>query len=285
LIASSFQTDVARRFRVSGEELGGNQRASPSSKEEALQMSTIVRWWDDLTATQRVLCGVVALGIAVGGMPSVSKWIEFGDNAKDLADVVALFLGGGWVLYQYGVRRSGESGLSIGTEVRSKPFTNGLHLVAMEVALKNTGNCRITAKPDELSATELGDLEHSIRYSCDLQIRRVRDHVSHGRDVRWWEGEELDDLSPAGHIDLLIEYTRPDDDTTRGARVGERPDGSRGMVNDFFMEPGEEYSLGRAVVLRPGHYLAKIVFLGNRNIAEFWSRTIVFTVPTEPLRG
>lgn len=47
------------------------------------------------------------------------------------------------------------------------------------------------------------------------------------------------------------------------------------------MEPGEKYVLGHVLVLPAGHYVAKIVFVGERaTAAEYWSRIFYFSVPS-----
>jgi hypothetical protein len=66
----------------------------------------------------------------------------------------------------------------------------------------------------------------------------------------------------AEHISVLYEYSRADQ------RI------------DFFMEPGEKYGLGHLFLLPPGHYAAKLVFIGERaTAAEYWSRMFYFYVP------
>ena len=56
-------------------------------------------------------------------------------------------------------------------------------------------------------------------------------------------------------VNLLVEYT------------------DENGIAEFFMEPGEEYELGNALWLKPGTYLAKIVFVGAEP-SEYWGRIL-----------
>jgi hypothetical protein len=49
---------------------------------------------------------------------------------------------------------------------------------------------------------------------------------------------------------------------------------------EFFMEPGEECRVGVPLLLEPGHFLAKIVIVGERaGASEYWSRIVHIEAP------
>jgi hypothetical protein len=201
---------------------------------------------------------VLAMILTIGLL--IALTLSTPGNVKDAVTALALLIGGGWTLYQFALRRSFESCLSIDVAVTTAP-SGELFAISIDTTLHNTGNRRIAA-PAVLTAAQITSYEESIAYPCDLQIRRVPD-IANGF-VDWWSSKAP--LIPVPnvpeHISLLYEYSRRDGDV------------------DFFMEPAEQYHLGAVFVLPPGHYLAKVVFVGSRGAAsEFWSRIISFHVP------
>jgi hypothetical protein len=188
------------------------------------------------------------------------SWKDCAEIAEHWATVVALLVGGGWVLYQYVIRRSGETGLAIDVTSRVTPHAGGRQFLFFEVTLKNTGQRRLDASrqsPSQLA----GQYEGSVHRAGSLQVREVEalpaGKVSH---LNWWAaGAEGIGSFVVPEIDLLAEYTDPE-----------------GRI-EFFMEPGEEYRLGSPLILNPGVYLAKIVFIGRR-AQEYWSRIVPLVV-------
>ncbi len=185
---------------------------------------------------------------------------DFAEIADHLATVVALLIGGGWVLYQYVIRRSGESGLSIDLKAQTSEWKPESKLAFVDVVLRNTGQRCIDATTDSPSSLEQ-QFEGSIRYAGSLQLRKLNSQASGAvAHIDWWDkssGWLAQPIVP--ETDLLKEYTDQE-----------------GTV-EFFMEPGEEYHLGNVFILEPGIYLAKIVFVGQRK-AEFWGRIIKIDV-------
>lgn len=164
---------------------------------------------------------------------------EFAEIADHLATVVALLIGGGWVLYQYVIRRSGESGLSIDLNAQTSDWKPGSKLVFIDVVLRNTGQRCIDATTDSPSSLE-PLFEGSIRYAGSLQLRKVNSQSSGAvAPIDWWDKSSGLLVQPVvPETDLLKEYTDQD-----------------GKV-EFFMEPGEEYHLGNAFILEPGEVLS-----------------------------
>ena len=171
-----------------------------------------------------------------------------------LATAIAVVVGGGWIFYQYIVRRLGQTGISIDLIACVHPHTEGFRLVFLDVVLKNTGHTRLDASL--ASRFELArQFDDSVQFAGSLQLRRIEGPApAAAAHVDWWENAPgvLGSLV-IPEVNLLMEYTDED----------ERP--------DFFMEPGEEYHLGNAFLLSPGTYLAKVVFVGQGK-REYWSR-------------
>jgi hypothetical protein len=179
------------------------------------------------------------------------------EDAEHEAKVLAILIGGLWVLYQFGLRRAFESGLSIKVKVRSAKMESVEYAVLIEIEFANVGSRRIVCAK-RLLPSQIHDYEHSIEHPCDLELRPLKDLKRTGTHVDWWgtRGRKFD------HVSVLEEYS------TR-----------KGLI-DFFMEPGEEYRIGQVFVLPSGHYLAKVVFVGNRlGAAEYWSQMTHFRVP------
>ncbi|HWZ80251.1 MAG TPA: hypothetical protein VNX87_27190 [Candidatus Sulfotelmatobacter sp.] len=190
-------------------------------------------------------------------------------DTEHAVTALGIMLGGGWTFYQFVLRKSFESALSIDYSVCTEPRGQQF-VVFFEVIFKNIGNRRITAPP-RLTDNQIDDYEQSVRYPADLQIRELTNEDAGPRLAGWWSTSgglrKLDKVPD--HISLLFEYSRSD-----------------GNI-DFFMEPKEKYVLGSLLLLPPGNYAAKIVFVGERaKAAEFWSRIVYFRVPsTRSLSG
>jgi hypothetical protein len=175
--------------------------------------------------------------------------------------VVALVVGGAWVVYQYVIRRSGETGLSIAVSHEVAQYADGRRFVFVDVGLKNTGPTMLQASGK--SAAELRDaFEGSVSYAGSLQIFAF-DPLPAGAvaHLDWWGSGTASGHEAVPEINLLDEYNNAD-----------------GQYVEFFMEPGEEYHLGSALVLLPGSYLAKVAFVGS-DVQEYWSRIVPLIVP------
>lgn len=241
---------------------------------------------------------------------SVLVWISTvqiwsAEVADDAFSALAVLLGGIWVLYQFVLRRSFESGLTIDIQVSGA--SNGSSseaLVHLDICLSNVGNRRL-ACPPFLDEDAFEDYEQSVDYPADLQIMRVKeDHRP--RYLGWWYGEKRKFLEPVKadpleplmaiplHINLLYEHTRLDRSEQRSTAEAEQPITESVALGEkrkrkktrqrthFFMEPGERCVLGHTFVLGRGDYLAKVVFVGSRaRASEYWSRITAFRVRDE----
>jgi hypothetical protein len=184
-------------------------------------------------------------------------------NPGKAVGILGTLLAGVWTLYVFLLRGSFETSLAIDLSVETQP-KDGMHVVFLQIKLNNIGGRRITA-PTELSAEQIADYEDSVMFPCDLQLHAF-DHATSGPQfVGWWsrKAKLLSEIpNVPTHISVLHEYTGSDQKV------------------DFFMEPGEKYVLGHVFVLPAGHYIAKLVFVGERaTAAEYWSRIYYFHVP------
>jgi len=188
----------------------------------------------------------------------------WGDKGKAIGFLGTLVVGV-WTVYLFLLHGSFETSLAIDLSVETQP-RDGKYVVFLQVRLDNIGGRRITAPP-ALSEAQIADYEESVRFPCDLQVLGLTGVTSTARFVGWWSKRnpllsEIPGVPP--HISVLYEYTRSDQQV------------------DFFMEPGEKYVLGHVFILPAGHYVAKLVFVGERaTAAEYWSRIFYFCVPAE----
>jgi hypothetical protein len=186
----------------------------------------------------------------------VHPWSYEPEAAEHIAKTFAIVIGGLWVLYQFVLQRAFESKLDISVQVRSTPKASG-HVVFIDVTLANVGNRRIEA-PGTLTDCQQEEYEGSVKYPCDLQIRSIDDMTAQSNGyLDWWVPAD-----EGTRVSVLAEYS------TRDKKI------------DFFMEPGEKYSLGHVFFLAGGHYMAKVVFVGQRaGASEYWSQITYFYVP------
>ena len=246
------------------------------------------RGWEHIVASpERVLVAlfvfsVLSVLVAVGlnVYLAVPQW-----NYLDVLKTLAILLGISGAVYQFVLRNTFESALLIDVTVSTHDCHAARFATNVEVRFKNIGNRRITA-PAELSLSEIEkDYEGSILYPADLSIRRVQAQTtgempdqSHtaAEVVTWYPAAPPSQPLRAGvncppttlkavcdPVSLLADYSKAD-----------------GKI-EFFMEPGEEYCFSNLILLPPGDYLAKIVFVGTRaGASEYWSRIAYFCVPS-----
>ena len=209
--------------------------------------------------------GLIFLVVAVGGLVYLAKqtypWASGNlSDAEHAAKVLAILFGALWVLYQFVLRRAFESALLIEIGVRTLPMPPR-HAVFVTVELSNVGGRRIIAA-GRLRDSQKREYEQSIEYPCDLKIRALEEIPLSGCHADWWMKTKTKAQLAIPPVSVLEEYST-----------------ARGDI-DFFMEPGERYSLGHVFVLPAGHYMAKVVFVGTRaGSSEYWSQITYFHVP------
>jgi hypothetical protein len=187
-------------------------------------------------------------------------WTGTPEQWTILLTIATTIIGGIWVLYTAWLKRSFESGLAIDVTVGSLPSSGNTHLVTLDVQLRNTGNRRVRALRRRPNPAQY---DQSIVYGADLHLKQVTAGLPAPSYLDWWASAGLTDVFTPPHLSLLHEYYE-----------------DKKTEVDFFMEPGEECVLLSSFILKEGHYLAKIVFVGEREgAAEYWSRVVLVPVP------
>jgi hypothetical protein len=183
--------------------------------------------------------------------------------AKDGTLILAALIGGIWALFRFAGERTFQAALDIAIDYLTAAEA-GTYLVHFDVALTNPGKTRLSAKSAREGGWAFNDGPEQLRHSCGLQIMRLQ--VPPGAapiGIDWFEGPYLTPVPGVPELNLLVEYEDP----------------KRNNAVDFWLEPGECYHLGRTVVLQPGHYLAKVAFIGSAGDDNFWSRVQYVQVP------
>jgi hypothetical protein len=139
------------------------------------------------------------------------------EAVNDAFQALAFLVGGFWVLYQFVLRRSFESGLEIEVAVTTSSASSPERVVVfIDVRLKNIGNRRITAPPN-LADVQIDDFEHSVKYPGDLQIARIQ--PEHGEAFAgWFKGLETGILSLAPGVPAVRVHARQRHRFLHGAR-------------------------------------------------------------------
>jgi len=184
--------------------------------------------------------------------------------ANDIVVTLAAIAGGAWALLRVKRERADESALDIDVSVRCDEAPGRERpVVFVEVKVQNVGKTKIQAKPTrDANGAVYSDAAETIRYSGSLEVRSIVDIGAENRCLDWYDGKAVAPIAGVSEINLLSEYEIPEENN----------------AVDFWMEPGETYALGRAIVLPAGLYLAKVTFVGER-AGDFWARIVEFSVP------
>jgi hypothetical protein len=191
-------------------------------------------------------------------------WVQLAKAVESWVTALALVAGGAWAYYQFVLRREKETAVGIDVSFSSLPYGDTNYLVFFDVTLTNKSKVRVTAKADRRPAYE--DAREVLAYSGDLLLRKVPPDLSPGVQVGWFlepPGALKNPLPGDVEADLLSEYEL---------------DGK----TDFWMEPGESYHVGAAIVLAPGTYLGMVTFIGSAGGHEIWRRSFVVEIPCSP---
>jgi hypothetical protein len=209
---------------------------------------------------------------------------------------IAAIVGGFWALHRFRRERSDEAAIEIGLNSTCVPY-DAAHLIFFDVVLTNVGKIRVEAKREHKNRLAFDDGVEKLQHSGSLQLKRLQSWKEQtNRYLDWFENELLGPVLGLDEINLLTPYEDP----------------KEGNVPDFWMEPGEVYHLGAAVVLPPGLYIAKITFVAadehrclarlagwlKRNIrkqavklgmdksdSNFWTRLSLVQVPEQKSQG
>ena len=192
----------------------------------------------------------------------LGSWKDRAGVVNDVVVSLAAVAGGLWALLRFKRERSDESALDMEVAIRSdRTSTVGNLAVFVETKLRNVGKTKLQAKPITKGSVAYSDSAEKIAYSGSLQVRLVSVSAA-GTCLDWYDDSALRPIRGLHEINLLSEYDIPE----------------RNDLLDFWMEPGETYTLGRTIMLPPGLYLAKVTFIGALD-GDFWTRLVQFSVP------
>jgi hypothetical protein len=189
----------------------------------------------------------------------------FADAAAHWATAVGVVIGGAWAWYRFGLNRQREAALSMKLACKCMPRgESGDYLAALCATIKNTGTVKLEIRRAREPAypRDSDDIE-ILQYGGDLLLRRVDENLVVFKPVRWFADSKT--RSPRSgdiELDLLSSYEQ-DDETS------------------FWMEPGETYLLGTAVVLAKGIYIAMLTILGEDTDKDFWRSEFILVI-SEP---
>jgi hypothetical protein len=191
-------------------------------------------------------------------------WLELlhalAEAAKDIATVLAILLGGWWTLYRFGLSRERETKLGIDLSWKSLPYHSGCYIVSFDVIFSNQGSSVLKVQRKRCPAFD--DSGETLKYGCDLLLRRVPIDLQASSQIQWFRSGAKSPYAGDLEFDLVDEY---------------EIDGK----TDFWLEPGETYHVGVAVVLEPGTFLVLVTFVGDASVEDFWRRSFVMQVPGE----
>ena len=202
----------------------------------------------------------------------IACWKDRVGVIHDIVVTLAALAGGSWALLRFKRERSDESALDMEVSVKGdKTTTANTFAVFVEVKLKNVGKTKIQAEPTARGDIAYKDADEKIAFSGSLQVRSVSVPSAAGY-LNWYDEKIAMPIPGLSEINLLSEYEIPE---------------KAGLL-DFWMEPGETYTLGKTVALTAGLYLARVTFIGARNDGDFWTRLVQFSVSPlseAPLQG
>src|SRR5262245_33813535 len=116
-------------------------------------------------------------------------WTTVAEVVDHFVTAIAIVVGGGWVLYQYVIRRAGESGLSIEVETMVTPDASGSSRIFIDVRLKNSGQRRLEAST-RAGAELATEFENSVGCAGSLQIRQTVAGAG-PLHLDWWSNQGL----------------------------------------------------------------------------------------------
>jgi hypothetical protein len=190
------------------------------------------------------------------------SWSNVADAFDHVAAALGLLAGGIWTLWRFDLFRRREAALSMSLSCASTAYRDNQVLVAMNATIKNTGKVmiRIRKKRPAYPHESGGDKCEKLNFGASILLRPVRDSIALGKPVRWFENtESKSPLDGDIELDLVSGY-------------------EKGGSTDFWMEPGEAYGLGSAVVLSPGLYLAMVTVVGENTDDDFWRREYILGI-------
>jgi hypothetical protein len=181
-------------------------------------------------------------------------WVEVIKQIPPLA-----IAGGLWGLYFYVRGRTFQKKLSLKVTAKSEPL-GGNRFVFVEVELTNLGKGKLEARRVRPDDYVYKDEIEQLKYSCSLQIKRVKANaLTDETFIDWYKTEALEPVpNIPTEIDLLDDYRVPAEE----------------WQTRFWLEPGDTAHLSAPLILSAGQYLLKVSFYGTNAAKDFWSRLL-----------
>ena len=181
-----------------------------------------------------------------------------------IKQIPPLAIGGGlWGLYCYVRGRTFQKKLSLNVTAKSEPLGE-TRFVFIEVQLTNHGKSKLEARRVRLGDYVYKDEIEQLKYSCSLQIKRVKANaLADEKFIDWYKTDALEPIPKIPtEIDLLDDYRVP----------------AEQWQTRFWLEPGDTTHLSAPLILSAGHYLLKVSFYGTSAAKDFWSRLLYVRV-------
>jgi len=140
------------------------------------------------------------------------------------------------------------------------------YLTLIEIGLKNQGKVRLDARRCPYEHPKEGP-EHNYKHGCSLKIREVPNIPGEGVHLDWFSDLPSRGWGKPIELNALSGYVK-----------GVRRAWGRTAKNqtDFWMEPGESYTLAVPVFLKAGNYFARsggwssVSRRSNRSARAIW---------------
>jgi len=182
---------------------------------------------------------------------------------KDTLTALGIIVGGWWTYTRFIRARVDETALDIDLTYSTVDYKTGNRLTFLNVVLKNLGKVKLRARERMNVAYDhraTDGKEHVYKFGLGVKIRKIPTNLSSPSWLDWYGNSALE--STLQEINLLKGYVKSEHQT------------------DFWMEPGESYSLAAPIILEDGSYLAMVTFIGvSKKDDEFWQRMFLIQVP------
>jgi hypothetical protein len=191
-------------------------------------------------------------------------------NAEILATasttVIALVTGW-WTYRRFIESRQRETALTLDLKYTTTAYPGKDFLAVINVIVRNVGRVKVAVSDKRPAYHEpTSQPEYRFDYGFNLKIRKLPVDLEAGERIDWFKAPKKGWPSSAMEFDVATGYVK-EVESNRGS-----------TLTDFWMEPGEAYTLTVPVVLAHGSYLALVTLIGVKD-GEYWQRLFVVNVP------
>jgi hypothetical protein len=201
-------------------------------------------------------------------------WLQATDAIEHVFTAAGILAAGLWTYLHFIKGREHETALQINLNVVSEPYENEKWITFLDVSFVNKGRVKLSATKKQCPAyndrTNSNQIGQKFDYGMDLQLWQIPGGYKAGEWINW--ADTLPEITPTGvykEVDLATGYYKLSKHGLKNIKE-----------TDFWIEPGEHYSLGVPFVLGRGCYLAKVTFIGDAGEHEFWQRLFLIYVPS-----